>query len=108
MRLIDADALKEKFKEHYDLFMGDYKGEQDMSVADKSRVDEILNSMAEVINAPTVFDTDNATNGDVIKAMFNVTKEHFYDKDRMVDVYGVDRIDDPLTFYADWWNSPYK
>ena len=54
MRLIDADVLKEKFKEHYDLFVSGYKNEQDMSLADKSRVDEILNSMAEVINAPTV------------------------------------------------------
>ena len=54
MRLIDGEALKEKFKEHYDLFVSGYKNEQDMSLADKSRVDEILNSMAEVINAPTV------------------------------------------------------
>ena len=57
MRLIDADVLKEKFKEHYDLFVGDYKGEH-MSVMDKLRVDEILNSMAEVINAPTVCDLE--------------------------------------------------
>ena len=51
---------------------------------------------------------DNATNGDVIKAMFDTTEEHFYDEDRMVDVYGLDRSDDPSTFYADWWNAPYQ
>lgn len=51
---------------------------------------------------------DNATNGDVIKAIFDVTEEHFYDGDRMVDVYGLDRTDDPSTFYADWWNAPYQ
>ena len=51
---------------------------------------------------------DNATNGDVIKAMFDVIEEHFYDEDRMVDVYGLDRTDDPSTFYADWWNALYK
>ena len=51
---------------------------------------------------------DNATNGDVIRAMFDVTEEHFYDEDRMVDVYGLDRTDDPSTFYADWWNSLYQ
>ena len=90
MRLIDADALKEKFKEHYDLFVGDYENEQDMSLADKSRVDEILNSMAEVINAPTIFDTDNATNGDVIKALF--PNEYDFETD----------------FDEDWWNSLYK
>ena len=48
------------------------------------------------------------TNGDVIKAIFDVTEEHFYDEDRMVDVYGLDRTDDPSTFYADWWNEPYQ
>ena len=51
---------------------------------------------------------DNATNGDVIKAIFDTTEEHFYDEDRMVDVYGLDRSDDPSTFYADWWNALYR
>ena len=110
MRLIDADALKEKFKEHYDLFVGDYKGEH-MSVADKLRVDEILNSMAEVINAPTIFNTDNATNGDVIKAIFGYKRiSHFNDNPPLVDVYGLDNNDDTdsVTFYEDWWNALYK
>ena len=49
-----------------------------------------------------------ATNGDVIKTIFDVTEEDFYDEDRMVDVYGLDRTDDPSTFYADWWNAPHK
>ena len=51
---------------------------------------------------------NGATNGDIIKEVFDITEEHFYDEDRMVDVYGLDRIDDPSTFYADWWNAPYK
>lgn len=58
MRLINADKLKEKFKEHYDFFMSAYKNEQNMNSADRSRIDEILNSIAEVINAPTVCDID--------------------------------------------------
>ena len=44
---------------------------------------------------------NGATNSDVIKGIFGITEEHFYDEDRMVDVYGFDRIDDPSTFYAD-------
>lgn len=99
MRLIDADVLKEKFKEHYDLFVSAYKNEQDMSLADKSRVDEILNSMAEVINAPTIFDTDNATNGEVIQALFNPTHIEKTDDNVIVENYD---------FNKDWWNSPYK
>ena len=96
MRLIDADALKEKFKEHYDLFVSGYKNEQDMSLADKSRVDEILNSMAEVINAPTVFDTDNATNADVIRTLFpdGIPKDIVW---TLQDDKG-----------ADWWKAPYQ
>ena len=100
MRLIDADALKEKFKEHYNLFVSAYENEQDMSVGDKSRVDEILNSMAEVINAPTVFDTDNVTNGDVIKTLFpNERIGHCEDCTDLGDI---------ATFDDDWWNALYK
>lgn len=51
---------------------------------------------------------NGATNGDVIKGIFGITEEHFYDEDRMVDVYGLDRTDDPSTFYADWWNALYE
>ena len=51
---------------------------------------------------------DNATNGDMINAMFDITGEYFYDEDRMVDVYGLDRTDEPSTFYADWWNAQYQ
>ena len=51
---------------------------------------------------------DNVTNGNIIKMIFDTTEEHFYDEDRMVDVYGLDRTDEPSTFYADWWNSPYQ
>ena len=99
MKLIDVDALKEKFKEHYDFFVSAYKNEQNMSLADKSRVDEILNSIAEVINAPIVFDTDNMTNGEIIKTLFKPTHvEKTYDN---VIVENYD-------FSETWWNSPYE
>ena len=93
MKLIDANELKEKFKEHYDLFVSAYKNEQDMSLADKSRVDEILNSMAEVINAPIIFDTDNATNEDVINAIFS--------NDDTIKVM-------KIRMKSDWLNAPYQ
>ena len=51
---------------------------------------------------------NGATNGNIIKEVFDITEEHFYDEDRMVDVYGLDRTDDPSTFYADWWNALYE
>ena len=46
---------------------------------------------------------DNATNGDVIKALFDVTEEHFFED--MVDVYG---IDDYVTVDVNWWDAPYR
>ena len=102
MRLIDADALKEKFKEHYDLYKNSYENEQDMSLAGKVRVDEIINSIAEIVKAPTIFDTDTATNGDVIEKIFNTTSTQFCELVRM------DNIDNGLCCSLDWWNSPYK
>ena len=51
---------------------------------------------------------NGATNGNIIKGIFDITEEYFYDEDRMVDVYGLDRTDDPSTFYADWWNALYE
>lgn len=51
---------------------------------------------------------NGATNGNIIKEIFDITEEYFYDEDRMVDVYGLDRTDDPSTFYADWWNALYE
>lgn len=102
MRLIDADELKEKFKEHYDLYKNYYENEQDISLAGKVRVDEIINSIAEIVNAPTIFDTNNATNGDVIEKIFNTTSTQFCELVRM------DNIDNGLCCSLDWWNSPYK
>ena len=54
---------------------------------------------------------DNATNGDVVKAIFGYKRiSHFYDYPPLVDVYGLDNNDDNdfVTFYADWWNAPYQ
>ena len=73
----------------------------------KFRIEYGIGDFIDVIKNGTPI-PDNATNGDVIKAMFDVTEEDFYDEDRMVDVYGLDRTDDPSTFYADWWNALYK
>lgn len=58
MRLIDADALKEKLQENHDFIINAWKENGVapiyISVPDKSRLDEIINSIAEVVNAPTI------------------------------------------------------
>lgn len=48
MRLIDADVLKVKQQEDADLFIGDD------TLSGKSRRDEALNAVANIVNAPTV------------------------------------------------------
>ena len=52
---------------------------------------------------------DNATNGDVIKAMFPNTEVDDYDygKDPVIDVYGIDNTE-YITLRKAWWNAPYK
>lgn len=47
-RLIDADALKAKQQEDADLFINA------VSLAEKSRRDEALNAVANIVNAPTI------------------------------------------------------
>jgi len=54
MRLIDADALMEKLKQHHDFLVKAWGGFKEMPLSDKSRCDELSNSMAEVFNAPTI------------------------------------------------------
>lgn len=53
-RLIDANALLSKFKEHRDLYAPSWEAFKVSSINVKSRVDEIDTCMADVINAPTV------------------------------------------------------
>ena len=52
---------------------------------------------------------DNATNGDVIRAMFPNTEVDDYDygKDPVIDVYGIDDTE-YITLRKTWWNAPYQ
>ena len=54
MRLIDADALKEKIKEHHDLFVDAWGGFKNLPENDKARVDAYTSCVAELVNAPTI------------------------------------------------------
>jgi len=76
----------------------------------EARKHHLLDSYAQAIANGTPI-PDNATNGDVIKAMFGYKRmSHFNDYPPLVDVYGLDNNDDndSVTFYEDWWNAPYQ
>ena len=47
---------------------------------------------------------DNATNGDMIKALFPNTKVDFHNLYGCI--YWSEEISSPI--YLDWWNAPYK
>lgn len=54
MRLIDADALKDKLQQHHDFFVKAWGGFKEMPLSDKARCDELSNSIAEILNAPSI------------------------------------------------------
>ena len=51
---ISRKSLKQKLQEHHDFFVNAYGGFSNLSRNDKSRVDEISNCIAMVINEPPV------------------------------------------------------
>ena len=53
-----------------------------------------------------IIDIDNATNGDMIKALFSIHKETFTNYGT-IKVYGFDSEKMPTEFLVDWWNAPY-
>lgn len=57
-RLIDADALKAKQQEDADLFINA------VSLEEKSRRDEALNAVANIVNAPTIIPEERGDNGE--------------------------------------------
>ena len=60
---------------------------------------------------------EGATNGEVIKAMFNISDSeideglsttYIYTKTRVLKGGSQDRLREQITFDREWWNSPYK
>ena len=56
-RLIDADALKTKLNNIHDFLLGDCEFSE-LATSDKARIDELTNCIAEVVNAPTVIESE--------------------------------------------------
>ena len=54
MRLIDADALKERYENHRKLYCKNRIEFKLLSEKDKARVDELDNCIADILNAPTI------------------------------------------------------
>ena len=52
--LISRQSLKQKLQKHHDFFVDAYGGFSNLPQNDKSRVDEITNCIAIVVNEPSV------------------------------------------------------
>ena len=87
MRLIDADKLLTKAQDYGE-------GQEKLILIDPYYVKK-----AETVQAIPI--PDNATNGDMIKAMFpNVPVKIFEDMNTVI--FGNAQFD------LEWWNAPYK
>ena len=63
----------------------------------------------EIISEEKIQNPDNATNGDMIKAMFPNIKIHEHEKTDICDAYiQIDIWDFSICVSKDWWNAPYK
>lgn len=74
--------------------------------------EDVLNVLDNCIEIP-----NNATNGDVIKAIFNIpdseideglSTTYIYTKTRVLKGGSQDHLKEQITFNRKWWNAPYK
>ena len=86
MKVLDYDKI--------DALLGlEYNGEE---------IDTFESLEKQVINAIPI--PDNATNGDIIKAMFPNLKG----REKTFEINVTVNINPIGTFTVDWWNAPYK
>lgn len=99
MRLIDADAYAYNLSVTRCNPSGDYEDEL-------REAWEMVNSETDAPTVNAIIIPDNATNGDVIKAMF---PDIFVKEDPTnEDLIMVDDLSTYTFFYKKWWNAPYK
>ena len=56
----------------------------------------------------SIFFPDNATNGDLIKAMFpNALRSDYFENDTTI-IYLQDENESEMVVPEDWWNAPYQ
>ena len=89
MRLIDADELKKECRS-----VPDPRGRYaELRIIEDYEIDDV----------PTIFNTDNATNGDVIKVIFPDAEIHLDGNDIFIHHMGF-----WIKCNIRWWNALYK
>ena len=73
--------------------------------ANNSNVGIDANDIMRFPTIPAIPIPDNATNGDIIKALFNIKE---VEMSSTYCVHFPEEEDFGHYFFKDWWNSPYK
>lgn len=94
MRLIDADKLCKSLDDKY------YPHERFV------KLEDILETIENQSELKAIVIPQNATNGDVIKAMFPHVKYYMFCVE--VKLEYDNQYDTGLLFDKKWWNTPYK
>jgi len=103
MRLIDADALIEQIKKSRCTGCDNCNGV-------RCRACQYNDEMADIDSAPTVFESSNLTNGDMIFALNETVQVYGIDLDVMNKKFIKVCVDGVRVQFFDlnWWNAPYK
>lgn len=99
MRLIDGDALKERYENHRKLYCKNRIEFKLLSEKDKARVDELDNCIADILNAPTI-EPDLSSYSDKLW-------RNAYERGRAEAEAEIVRCKDCKWFYEDKWCVRY-
>lgn len=104
MRLIDADKLDECLQSMADL-------EWNKQVGSSKGLEDAIDIIYDTPTVNAILIPDNATNGDVIKAMFPYIEikdncDMYYSVN--IENLSTDKGLNTVGFRKDWWNAPYK
>jgi len=107
MRLIDADELLKQIDEWLSWDIKFQREKPPVTIPNKwlKGIKAVVNHKCDTINAIVI--PKNATNGDVIKAMFPDVKIMWITQTK-IDVTFMNNQDYITELDAKWWNAPYK
>ena len=114
----DMDTIKMSYEEMIDTLKGLVFGTFDRTTAkEREALDMAIKALRTEPSADAIPIPEGATNGDMIKAIFNIpdgeideglSTTYIYTKTRVLKGGSQDHLRERITFNRDWWNAPYK
>ena len=103
MRLINADLLTEQYNLDNATKYGNKDAKQQSFSYDTMMMYEIADMIDDAPTVPAIPIPKNATNGDMLKAVF--PEREVVEHDKHIEFAWGDGMDE---FDKGWWNAPYK